>query len=101
MGRFPYLGREFERLEKKPGQAPYLSRIHLFNAATTMTHAALSSDIPGVNVGANRLINALAKNFFVEDSQKYLKDFYDYTIPSFSGMNGAKRIRARLRLRSN
>jgi FAD-dependent urate hydroxylase len=85
LGRFPYLGREFELQEKTPGEAPFLSRILLFNAATTMTHAALSSDIPGVNVGANRLINALVKNFFVEDSQQHLNDFYDYNDPELLG----------------
>ncbi|USG60337.1 NAD(P)/FAD-dependent oxidoreductase [Sneathiella marina] len=85
LGRFPYLGGNFELLEKKPGEAPYLSRIHLFNAATTMSHAALSSDIPGVNVGANRLTAALVRSFFVEDSQKHLEDFYAYNDPELLG----------------
>ncbi|MEH6525067.1 MAG: NAD(P)/FAD-dependent oxidoreductase [Sneathiella sp.] len=85
LSRFPYLGSDFELLEKKPGAAPYLSHIHLFNAATTMSHAAVSSDIPGVNIGANRLVTALVKSLFVEDSQKHLEDFYDYNDPELLG----------------
>lgn len=85
LGRFPYLGSAFQLLEKNAGDAPFLSRIHLFNAATTMSHAAISSDIPGVNIGANRLVSALAKSFFAEDSERHLKDFYDYNDPELLG----------------
>lgn len=85
LGCFPYLGKGFELLEKEPGRAPFLSKIHLFNAATTMSHAALSSDIPGVNIGADRLINALAQSFFAEDKDQHLKNFYDYNDPELLG----------------
>ncbi len=85
LGNFPYLGPGFELLEKTPGAAPYLDRIHLFNAATTMTHAAVSSDIPGVNIGAERLIDTLAKKFFVEAGEEHLEDFYAYNEPELLG----------------
>jgi FAD-dependent urate hydroxylase len=85
LGSFPYLGSAFQLMERNVGDAPYLSQIHLFNAATTMSHAALSSDIPGVNIGANRLVSALATSFFVEDSQKHLEDFYNYNDPELLG----------------
>ncbi|MCR9215180.1 MAG: NAD(P)/FAD-dependent oxidoreductase [Proteobacteria bacterium] len=85
LGNFPFLGPGFELLEKTPGQASYLDRIHLFNAATTMTHSAVSSDIPGVNIGAERLIDTLAKKFFAEAAPEHLQDFYDYDEPELLG----------------
>ncbi|PHQ66408.1 MAG: FAD-dependent oxidoreductase, partial [Sneathiella sp.] len=85
LGRFPYLGAGFELLEKQPGSAPFLSQIHLFNAATTMTHAAVSSDIPGVNIGAERLINALVVKFFNDAKSEHLADFYEYSDPELLG----------------
>ncbi|MDF2368202.1 NAD(P)-binding domain-containing protein [Sneathiella sp.] len=85
LGRFPYLGPAFEFLEKEGGTAPYLNRIHLFNAATTLSHAAVSSDIPGVNIGAERLVNALAVQFFKEAAGQHLQNFYDYSDPELLG----------------
>ena len=85
LGRFPYLGPGFEFLEKEKGSAPYLGQIHLFNAATTLSHAAVSSDIPGVNVGADRLVSALSIQFFTEGAEAHLKDFYAYNDPELLG----------------
>jgi FAD-dependent urate hydroxylase len=85
LGQFPYLGPAFEFLEKEGGTAPFLNRIHLFNAATTLSHAAVSSDIPGVNIGAMRLVNALAVEFFKEGATAHLEDFYAYNDPELLG----------------
>ena len=85
LGRFPYLGPAFELLEKEAGSAPYLNRIHLFNAATTLSHAAVSSDIPGVNIGVDRLVNALAARFFSENATQHLESFYAYEDPELFG----------------
>ncbi|WP_340150311.1 NAD(P)/FAD-dependent oxidoreductase [uncultured Sneathiella sp.] len=85
LGRFPYLGPGFEFLEKEAGTAPHLGQIHLFNAATTLSHAAVSSDIPGVNVGADRLLNALSIQFFREGADAHLEDLYAYDDPELLG----------------
>ena len=63
--RFPYLGPGFELLERKPGAMPGLSHVHVFNAGSTMSHAAVAGDIPGLAVGANRLSHAIASGLFV------------------------------------
>ena len=44
---------------------PSDSRIHCFNAGSTMSHAALAGDIPGLAYGANRLSHAIASSLFV------------------------------------
>ncbi|MEX1037190.1 MAG: NAD(P)/FAD-dependent oxidoreductase [Sneathiella sp.] len=85
LGRFPYLGPGFEFLERVKGEAPCLGQIHLFNAATTLSHAAISSDIPGVNIGAERLVNALSIQFFKEGADAHLEDFHAYNDPELLG----------------
>ncbi len=85
LGRFPYLGPGFEFLEKEPGAAPHLARIHLFNAASMLSHSGISADIPGVNVGVERLVNALASAFFREDADRHLADLYAYAEPELLG----------------
>ncbi len=69
--RFPYLGPGFELVERTPGAAPGLGNIHCFNAATTMSHAALSGDIPGLATGANRLSRAIAGALFAADIDRH------------------------------
>ena len=58
--RFPYLGAGLELTERTPGALPGLGNIHCFNAGSTMSHAAVAGDIPGLAYGANRLSRAIA-----------------------------------------
>ena len=67
LARYPYLGPAFELTERRPGTSPALSRIHLFNYAAHLSHRHLSGDIPGVEVGADKLSTGLAKALFRED----------------------------------
>ena len=60
--RFPYLGPGFELTERVPADVPGLSHIYVFNAGSTMSHAALAGDIPGMAFGANRLSHAIASS---------------------------------------
>jgi cation diffusion facilitator CzcD-associated flavoprotein CzcO len=65
--RFPYLGDAFQLQGTKPG----LDRVHVFNFGSTMSHGALSGDIPGVEIGANRLAQGIARDLFVADADKH------------------------------
>jgi cation diffusion facilitator CzcD-associated flavoprotein CzcO len=61
---YPYLGEGFELIERMSGSLPGLSHIYCFNAGSTMSHAALAGDIPGLAFGANRLSRAIASSLF-------------------------------------
>jgi cation diffusion facilitator CzcD-associated flavoprotein CzcO len=67
LGDFPYLGDGFELLEREPGRCPDLSRIHLVNHGAALSQGAIASDIPGVNVAAERVSTAIVKSLFRED----------------------------------
>ena len=63
--RFPYLGDAFQL----QGTAPELGRVHLFNWGATLSHGALAGDIPGLEIGAARLAQGIARDLFVEDAE--------------------------------
>ena len=63
--RHPYLGPGFELTERMPGSVPGLSHLHCFNAGSTMSHAAVAGDIPGLAFGATRLSRAIAGSLFL------------------------------------
>jgi cation diffusion facilitator CzcD-associated flavoprotein CzcO len=69
--RFPYLGEGFELRERKHRAAPGLRNVHVYNWGCTMSHGALAGDIPGIAIGANRLVDAIARDLFVADADRH------------------------------
>jgi cation diffusion facilitator CzcD-associated flavoprotein CzcO len=67
--RFPYLGDAFQL----QGKASGLDRVHVFNWGCTMSHGALAGDIPGIEIGANRLAQGLARDLFLEDADLHYR----------------------------
>ncbi len=67
LGRFPWLGEGFELVPRDLAAAPSLGHVHLFNHGAMASLGALASDIPGVNVGAERLASRMAQSLFRED----------------------------------
>ena len=65
--RFPYLGDAFQL----QGRAPGLGRVHVFNWGATLSHGALGGDIPGVEVGARRLAQGVARDLFLDDVDRH------------------------------
>lgn len=85
LGTFPYLGSAFEFTERYPGCAPFLASIHCFNYAATMSHGPVAGDIPGVEAGATRLAQAIARCFYLEDRAHHSRDLADYAEPELLG----------------
>jgi cation diffusion facilitator CzcD-associated flavoprotein CzcO len=71
MAAFPYLGPGFEFLEKRPGAAPFLGRIRCFNYGAAVSHGLVSGDIPGLQVGAERLARSLVEDLFTADIERH------------------------------
>ena len=65
--RFPYLGDAFQL----QGADPALGRVHVFNYGCTLSHGALGGDIPGVEIGARRLAQGIARDLFLEDADRH------------------------------
>jgi cation diffusion facilitator CzcD-associated flavoprotein CzcO len=72
--RFPYLGEGFELLPKGAATAPGVRNVHVFNWGCTMSHGALAGDIPGLAIGANRLVEGIVRDLFVADSDRLFEN---------------------------
>ncbi len=75
--RYPYLGPGFELQEKQPGAAPFLKNIALFNWGSVISHGALAGDIPGLYVGAMRLVQAISHDLFRADIKRHAQNMFD------------------------
>lgn len=83
LGRFPYLGSHFQFKEKIEGIAPELKNIYCFNYGAYLSHGLVSGDIPGISIGATRLVEGIVSDLFVERSEHYLHSIQNYTTPLF------------------
>ncbi len=72
--RYPYLGGGFELEEKAAGKTPRLRDIHLFNWGSILSQGALAGDIPGLYVGATRLVQALSHALFTADIERHVEN---------------------------
>ena len=66
----PISVRGFELVEKVPGRTPRLGDIHLFNWGSILSQGALAGDIPGLFVGATRLVQAISHALFTADIER-------------------------------
>ena len=85
LGDYPYLGPGFELIEREPGQCPELSRIHLLNHGAFLSHGPVASDIPGVNVAAERVSAAIAASLFREDIAPIRRELEAFDEPELEG----------------
>lgn len=67
LARFPYLGPNGEFLEKVPGAAPYLNRIHDFTIGATMSFGPSGCSINAMNIAVPKLVAGLTRTLFAED----------------------------------
>lgn len=81
----PYLGRDFEFLERNPGEAPWLNRIHAFNYAAVLSHGKVTGDIPGISAGAERLADSLTAALFTEDYDHHWQRLIEFETPELLG----------------
>ncbi len=85
LGDSPDLGPVFEFQENTPGACPGLERIHCFCAPATLSHGALSGDIPAVSEGTKRLAQRLASTFYREDVEWHYANMVAFAEPEVEG----------------
>ncbi|MDL2409893.1 NAD(P)/FAD-dependent oxidoreductase [Rhizobium calliandrae] len=78
----PYLGPGFE-LTPRHAEAGWVSRIHMFNAGALPSLGPVSNGVTGLKYGVPRIVGALVKALFIEDSNRYLEALAAYDEPHF------------------
>jgi cation diffusion facilitator CzcD-associated flavoprotein CzcO len=86
LGRHPYLGPAFEFTERKPGTAPFLSRLHNFTLGALPSLGITGAAVTGIRYGVPRLINGLVRDLFREDAAAYYQDFLKYAVPELESL---------------
>lgn len=83
LGRYPYLGPGFELVEKRPGAAPWIGDIHLFDFGATMSFGPSGSSINGMKFAVPRLVGALTRDLFRADIEAHYARLMAYDTPEF------------------
>ena len=81
----PFLGPDLEFLEKSPGTAPWIPRIHCFTFPAFMSHGPITGDIPAISVGAERVANGVAAALFAEDYGETWRRLLAWDTPELRG----------------
>ncbi len=81
----PYLGPSFEFLERKPGAAPWVGRIHCFTFPAYLSHGPISGDIPAISTGAERVATGVATALFAEDYERTYRRMVAWSNPELRG----------------
>jgi cation diffusion facilitator CzcD-associated flavoprotein CzcO len=81
----PYVGPAFEFLERNPGTAPWVSRIHCFTFPAYLSHGPISGDIPAISTGAERVASGVASALFAEDYERTWRRMLGWSNPELRG----------------
>lgn len=81
LGRFPYLADDYAFTERAPGTTPWISDIHLFAIASTMSFGASGSSINAMTTAVPKLVNGLTRGLFRADVERHWVSLSAYDVP--------------------
>jgi FAD-dependent urate hydroxylase len=84
LGRYAYLGPDQELMERVPGEAPYLSRIHDFTFGATMSFGASGCSINAMKIAVPKLASALTRGLFREDAALHYQSLMAYEVTMYT-----------------
>jgi cation diffusion facilitator CzcD-associated flavoprotein CzcO len=80
LGRFPYLADDYAFTERVPGQTPWISNLHLFAFASTMSFGPSGSSINAMTTAIPKLVHGLTRGLFRADLERYWNSFKAYDV---------------------
>ena len=81
LGRFPYLADDYALSERTPGETPWISDIHVFAIASTMSFGASGSSINAMTTAVPKLVHGLTRGLFRADIERHWASFRAYDVP--------------------
>ena len=81
----PFVGPAFEFLERTPGAAPWVNRIHCFTFPAYMSQGPISGDIPAISIGAERVASGVVSALFAEDYERTWRRMVGWSNPELRG----------------
>jgi cation diffusion facilitator CzcD-associated flavoprotein CzcO len=89
LARHPYLGAAFEFMEREPGTAPFLGRLHNLTLGAMPSLGLTGAATTGIRYGVPRLVNGLVRDLFREDAAEYYRDLLAYAEPELKTLDSA------------
>jgi cation diffusion facilitator CzcD-associated flavoprotein CzcO len=89
LARHPYLGPAFQFMEREPGTAPFLARLHNFTLGATPSLGITGAAITGMRYGVPRLVHGLVRDLFREDAAAHYGDLLAYAVPELQTLESA------------
>lgn len=77
----PYLGADFQFLQRTAGAAPWIERIHDFTYGARLSMGLNGNMNSGLGAGGRRLAEALSRSLFLEDRAGFLESYCAYDVP--------------------
>jgi len=81
----PFLGADLEFLQRRPGDAPWVERVHCFTFPALLSHGPITGDVPAISVGAERIAAGLAGALFAEDYDRNWARLLAWDTPELNG----------------
>ncbi|MFK4514334.1 hypothetical protein ABIF20_001699 [Bradyrhizobium japonicum] len=81
LGRFPYLDDDYAFTERVPGETPWISDIHLFAIASTMSFGPSGSSINAMTTAVPKLVDGLTRGLFRADVERHWASLSAYDVP--------------------
>ncbi len=81
LGRYPYLADDYALTERIAGATPWISNIHLFAFASTMSFGPSGSSINAMTTAIPKLVYGLTRGLFRADLARHWDSFKAYDVP--------------------
>lgn len=81
LGRFPYLADDYAFTERVAGATPWISDIHLFAIASTMSFGPSGSSINAMTTAVPKLVSGLTRSLFRADVARHWASLSAYDVP--------------------
>jgi hypothetical protein len=81
LARFPYLAADFSLLPREPGVTDWMSDIHMFNIASTMSFGPSGSSINAMTTAVPKLVAGLTRGLFKGDLERHWRSLLEYDVP--------------------
>ena len=81
LARFPYLAADFSLLPREPGLTDWMTDLHIFNIASTMSFGPSGSSINAMTTAVPKLVAGLTSGLFKGDVDRHWRSLQEYDVP--------------------
>lgn len=81
LARFPYLAADYSLLPRVSGLTDWMTNIHLFNIASTMSFGPSGASINAMTTAVPKLVRGLTRGLFMGDVERHWRSLQEYDVP--------------------